>query len=459
MATTMAQSPATAAAPSPIDRLGLCKEHCAVFGLQWGDEGKGKIVDLLAERYDLIVRYNGGANAGHSVQVGSERYALHLIPSGILNPRKLNVVGNGVVLDPAKILDEIAGLRKRGVAIGDNLRISDRAHVVMPYHKLMDALLEQAVAGARGDANKIGTTGRGIGPCYADKALRSTAIRVGELLHEASFRDRLTHIVTVKNAVLAALAAQCGQAFEPLDAGAIAHEYLGYARELAPHVCDTTHLLHRAMNDGRKLLFEGANATMLDIDHGTYPFVTSSNCSSLGVHTGAGVPGHKVTQVLGVMKAYQTRVGGGPMPTELHDATGQRIREVGREYGTTTGRPRRCGWLDLVALRYSGMVSGATAVCVMLLDVLAGLPSIKLCTGYSVNGHRLEGFPADATVLAQAQPIYEELPGFAESISDCRSFADLPDAARAYIERIERAVGVPVRVVSVGPRRDQTIVR
>ena len=443
----------------PLTRLGLAAGHCAVVGLQWGDEGKGKVVDLLAGEYDLVIRYNGGANAGHSVQVGDKRYALHLIPSGVLSDKALNVLGNGVVIDPAQLVKEITTLRDEGITLGDNLKISDRAHLVFEYHKVQDALYEQAIAQAMGDTAAIGTTGRGIGPCYADKALRSMAIRVGDLLNEAVLSDKLKRIVTVKNTTLGALAAQCGQPFEPFDAQAVLRETLKLAEVLRPHVCDSAHLLHRSMAEGKRLLFEGANATLLDIDHGTYPFVTSSNCSSLGVHTGTGVPGQKLTNVLGIVKAYQTRVGGGPMPTELLDATGDRIREVGKEYGTTTGRPRRVGWLDLVALKYTAQISGATGIALMLMDVLAGMPELKLCTAYKHQGQTLANFPGDPDVLSHLQPVYESVPGFDGPLDGCRHFADLPENARAYVQRIEQFVGVPVVLVSVGPRRDQTVLR
>jgi adenylosuccinate synthase len=451
-------APPALSAVDPLDQLSLTG-HAIVAGLQWGDEGKGKIVDLLSRRYDVIVRYNGGANAGHSVVVGDQRFALHLIPSGILYPDKINVIGNGVVIDPAKVLEEIAGLRKRGVVIGKNLCISDRAHVVFPYHKTQDALLEAAMSKARGDGAKIGTTGRGIGPCYADKATRSTGIRMGELLDEPRFRERLKHIVAVKNVMLGALAQSCGQAFTTIDADAVADEFLGYAAALREHICDTTELLHGAIAARKQLLFEGANAALLDIDHGTYPYVTSSNCSSLGVYPGAGVPGNKVSHIIGIMKAYQTRVGGGPMPTELHDAVGQRIRDVGREYGTTTGRPRRCGWLDLVSVKYTAMISGVTGIAVMLFDVLAGFDTIKVCVGYKHMGRDLTSFPADCTVLEEVEPVYQQVPGFAESITEARSYGELPANAKAYVKLIEEYVGLPVRIVSVGPRRDQTLVK
>lgn len=430
-----------------------------MVGLQWGDEGKGKLVDLLAREHHAVVRYNGGANAGHSVHVGNERYALHLIPSGILYPDKINVLGNGVVVDPAALLAEIRGLRERGVTIDEGFRVSNRAHVVFLYHKLLDSLLEAAAGAARGDDQKIGTTGRGIGPCYADKALRTTAIRMGDLLDPDRLAAKLRLIVTIKNPQLAALAQQFDRPFEPLDAQQLAQEYAQYGRDLRPHICDTTELLHDAMDAGKQLLFEGANATLLDIDHGTYPFVTSSNCSSLGAATGTGVPGSKISHVLGVVKAYATRVGGGPMPTELRDATGDRIRESGNEYGTTTGRPRRCGWLDLAALNYTARVSGATGICLMRLDVLAGLDHLRVCVGYRLAGQRLTGFPSDADALAQVEPIYQDARGFLEPISDCRQFAELPAAAQDYVKLIEEHVGVPISMISVGPRRDQTIPR
>ena len=433
--------------------------HAAVVGLQWGDEGKGKVVDLLTGGYDCVIRYNGGANAGHTVVVGDQKYALHLIPSGILSPEKINVIANGVVVDPAKLLEEIDALATRGVEVGENLRISDRAHVVMPYHKEEDALREAAIGRAAGDGKKIGTTGRGIGPAYADKACRTTAVRFGELFHPESFREKLRHIVALKNATLGALARLAETDFEPIDADRLAEQYLEFAEVLRPHVCDTTQLLHERMTAGKRLLWEGANACMLDIDHGTYPYVTSSNCSSLGIYAGSGVPGGRVGRMIGITKAYTTRVGGGPFPTELDDEDGRRLRERGGEYGTTTGRPRRCGWLDGVALRYAAMICGATELGVMKLDVLAGLDTLRLCIGYELDGRRIEYFPADAAELERIRPIYEDLDGFADPVADCRSFDDLPPAARRYIERIESVAGAEVNIVSVGPERSQTLTR
>ncbi|MCC6680938.1 MAG: adenylosuccinate synthase [Phycisphaeraceae bacterium] len=456
----------SSSAIQPIRALGLKPGHCAVVGLQWGDEGKGKVVDMLAgasdsdaaEKFDFVVRYNGGANAGHSVQVGEQRYALHLIPSGILNPNLVNVVGNGVVIDPQQLVKEIRELREHKLTVADNLRISDRSHVVLAYHKLQDALLEQAIAKLHGRA-AIGTTGRGIGPCYADKALRCTAIRVADLLNERHLLSRLTDITQIKNAQLRPLADLCGEAFEPFDPRKLLDELKPLIEVMRPHICDTAALLHGAQSDGRRLLFEGANATLLDIDHGTYPFVTSSNCSSLGVHTGAGVAGHYVSNVIGVVKAYQTRVGGGPMPTELKDDIGNRIREKGREYGTTTGRPRRCGWLDGVALRYTAAVSGVTGIAITLLDVLADLPQLKVAVAYQHQGKKLTNFPADADVLSAVEPIYETLPGFKGPIDHCRRFHELPAEARAYVQRLEQLAQAPVVMVSVGPRRDQSVFR
>ncbi|MFW5681781.1 MAG: adenylosuccinate synthase, partial [Phycisphaeraceae bacterium] len=422
---TSTVTPTPTASSAPLCRRLDLEGHCTVVGLQWGDEGKGKVVDLLAPGFDLVVRYNGGANAGHSVQVGEDRYALHLIPSGILYPEKLNVLGNGVVIDPAQLVKEIDGMTRRGLDLEGRLRVSDRAHVVMPYHKTQDALMEASLARARGEAAAIGTTGRGIGPCYADKALRSTAIRIGDFIHLERFRDKLEATVAVKNVLLAALAKHAGADFEPFDPATLYDELAPLADRLRPHVCDTATLLHRSIAKGHNVLFEGANATLLDIDHGTFPFVTSSNCSSLGAHTGAGVPGHAVTNVIGIVKAYQTRVGGGPMPTELHDKVGDTIRERGREYGTTTGRPRRCGWLDLVALKYTATVSGATGIALTLLDVLAGLEELKVCVAYRHGDKQITSFPAEAEVLDAVEPVYETLEGFGGSLEECRRFSEL----------------------------------
>lgn len=445
-----------------IDRLNLKPGHAAVVGLQWGDEGKGKVVDLLTAGFDVVARYNGGANAGHTVVVDDKKYALHLIPSGILYPDKLNVLGNGVVIDPEQVVKEITGLRAQDLKLDQNFLISDRAHVVMPYHKVQDQLQEAAYVMPNAldqTIEGIGTTGRGIGPCYADKALRSTAIRMSDLRHFDQLEHKLHRIVPIKNATLAALAQYAGEDFTPIVVDELLAWLRPLAEQLVPHLTDAAGVLHERIRKGERILFEGANATLLDIDHGTYPYVTSSNCSSLGVHTGTGVAGHHVTNVIGIVKAYQTRVGGGPMPTQLDDATGDKIREVGREYGTTTGRPRRCGWLDLVALKYTATVSGATGLSIMLLDVLAGLPELKVCTAYELDGKTVTNFPADIGDLSRVKPVYETLSGFPEDVTECRSYDNLPGAARAYLKFIEDFLGVPIVMVSVGPKRSQSIFR
>jgi adenylosuccinate synthase len=433
--------------------------HAAVTGLQWGDEGKGKIVDLLAADHDVIVRYNGGANAGHSVVIGEKRYALHLVPCGILTPGRLNLIGNGVVVDPPLLLEEIASLRAAGVTVDQNLRLSERAHVVLPWHKQADALLESAMAAAAGEDSKIGTTGRGIGPCYADKATRTTAVRVVDLLDPSRLRVKLGRIAAVKNAMLAGLAEMTGLPFERIDGESLAGEYAAYGAALAPHVADTAALLHEAMDAGKRVLFEGGNGALLDVDHGSYPFVTSSSTLSLGIYPGAGLPGGRIGRLVGIVKAYSTRVGGGPMPTEQDNAVGLHLRERGREFGTTTGRPRRCGWLDLVALKHSARLSGATELAVMLLDVLAGLDGLQVCTHYRVGDRVVDRFPAAIEDLHAARPVLAALPGFGADIGACRRWEDLPAAARAYVGVIENYVGLPVSMVSVGPERGQTLMR
>jgi len=427
--------------------------HTAVVGLQWGDEGKGKIVDLLTARHDVIVRYNGGANAGHTVQIGAERYALHLIPSGALSDEKLCVIGNGVVVDPVVLLSEMEGLEARGIRIGERLRVSSRAHVVMPYHKEHDAALEAYLARVAGHGS-IGTTRRGIGPAYADKIHRSTAVRIGDLLEPAILREQLRLTCDLRTAELRALGVEA----TPLDADALAEEYLAIGERLAPCICDTTYLLHDLIAEGRRLLFEGANACLLDIDHGTFPFVTSSNCSTAGIHPGTGLPGGLVHDVVGIMKAYGTRVGAGPFPTEQVGAVGERIRERGHEYGTTTGRPRRCGWLDLVAVRYSAMVCGATQLACMLLDVLSGFETLQVCTKYRLeDGTVTDRFIPDARRLQTVEPIYETVEGWSEDIETCTERSKLPDNARRYLDLIEERTGVPIALVSVGPERMQTM--
>ncbi len=423
--------------------------NTCVIGLQWGDEGKGKVVDLLLADFDVVVRYSGGANAGHTIVVGGEKFALHQLPSGVLRPNVLNVITGGAVIDPAVLLGEIAALRQRGLSIGDNLRISDRAHVVFPYHRREDVLAERAARAGE----KLGTTARGIGPCYADKYGRHWAIRVCDLLAPERFRARLAAVVAHKNAYLAAVFEER----ETFDAARLADEYLAFAEELRPFICNTTTLLHRLLREGRQMLFEGAQGSLLDVDHGTYPYVTSSSSGGGGVASGAGVPLAALRSVIGVIKAYTTRVGAGPLPTELNDATGDLIRQRGHEYGTTTGRPRRCGWFDAVAASYAAMFTGPTGLALLHLDTLSGFEEVRVCVAYRIGGQIVNEFPSDTYLLEQAEPVYESLPGWSEELGDCRRWEDLPAAARAYVRFLADRIGAPVRLIGVGPARDQTI--
>ena len=428
----------------------LQEQNTCVIGLQWGDEGKGKIVDLLAERADVVVRYCGGANAGHTVRIGSEKYSTHLLPVGVLRTGKMNVIGNGVVLDPAALFREIDELTARGIAVTPaNLRISYKAHLVMPYHVLEDGAREQSSEGTA-----IGTTRRGIGPAYADKMLRATAFRVADLLDEEKLRQRIARVVTERNKVLRAL-----YDLGPMDWKQVFEQYRDFGRRIGPFVEDTTYLLLQYAREGKRVVFEGAHAALLDVDHGTYPYVTSSNCSGLGVYTGAGVPPQMVLNFQGVVKAYSTRVGGGPFPTEQDNNTGNYIRERGNEYGTTTRRPRRCGWFDAVAARYSADLCGVSAVAVTLLDVLSGLDHVQVCTAYKYHGSHLPYFRADMDMLAEVEPIYETLPGWRGNVSGCRSFGELPPEAQQYVKRIEQLIGAPINMVSVGPERSATLMR
>lgn len=429
------------------------QESLAVVGMQWGDEGKGKVVDLLASEFDAIVRYNGGANAGHSVVVKGKRFALHLVPSGVLREGCDSVIGNGVVVDPEQLLKELDGLTAEGVDCS-RVVVSSRAHVVMPYHKAEDAARERALADSLG-IKAVGTTGRGIGPAYAEKVQRASAVRVGDLLQPEQLRQRVRAAVAFKRPVLERWAPNEAAV---LDEGALCETAMAWGERLRDRITDTTILLHDHLANGRKILFEGANATLLDVDHGTYPFVTSSSSSALGIAPGTGVPASVIGRIIGIAKAYQTRVGAGPMPTELTDATGDEIRERGREYGTTTGRPRRIGWLDLVALRYAARVNGVTEIALTLLDVLSGFDELKVCTAYDINGQQTVDFDPSAASLDTATPVYETLPGFSQDITGARSISDLPSQARAYIDRIQHYVGVPVSMIGVGPDREQTIV-
>jgi adenylosuccinate synthase len=431
-----------------LDAFTASLGNTSIVGLQWGDEGKGKIVDLLTENYDFAIRWNGGSNAGHSVKVGEKKYAFHLIPSAILRPACTSVIANGVVIDPLKLLEEIDTLSGQGVRIEENLKISANANVVFPYHKLQDQLSETKAAGG-----KIGTTGRGIGPCYADKANRSTAIRLIDILDDARLKEKLPRVVAEKNAMFKALYGADPILWEP-----IFEQYRACGEQLRPFVTDTTRLLHAAYKSGKRLLFEGANAVLLDLDHGTFPFVTSSNCGT-GLSVGTGLPGCAVKSTIGIVKAYSTRVGAGPMPTEQSNDIGDKIRKRGNEFGTTTGRPRRCGWLDTVALRYTAAISGTTGISIMLLDVLSTFDELKICTHYNIRGEKTDWFPADAQELAQAEPVYETISGWQDDLQNVTRFGDLPSAARKYVDRVEAAIGIPVRLVSIGPARHQTLVR
>lgn len=432
----------------------------AIVGLQWGDEGKGKAVDRLAAEHDVVVRFNGGANAGHSVVVNGTRFSLHLIPSGILHPGKLAVIGNGVVVDAEKLLQELDGLTARGVDVS-GLVVSDRAHVVVAYHKAEDALREellQASIGAEGSGGEIGTTKRGIGPAYADKLQRSTAIRVGDLLKPEILREKVNRACLFKNGMLSGMSERAGKSdFVAFDPAVVTRDLLALGERLRPRIKDTTYLLHDLMKQGKRVLFEGANATLLDVDHGTFPFVTASSTTALGIGPGTGVSERRIGTVLGVMKAYSTRVGRGPLPTELLDDTGNRIRERGREYGTTTGRPRRVGWLDLVAVKYSAMVNDITGIVLTMLDVLDGIEEIKVCTQYKVRGVLTDRFIADGPELAAAEPVYTTFKGFKGDLAGVRKKGDLPEAARKYLDFIQNYVGVPIVMAGVGPGREQTI--
>ncbi|MFO8015402.1 MAG: adenylosuccinate synthase [Phycisphaerae bacterium] len=420
-----------------------------VVGLTWGDEAKGKIVDIFAAEHDVVVRYNGGNNAGHTVAFDDGTHKLHLVPSGLFHPDVTCVIGGGLVIDPQVLLEEIRANESLAGGLRDRLLISDRAHTIWPWHKRIEALSEKHLG-----KGKIGTTLRGIGPAYADKANRVTAVRMGEFLRPDHLQPKVERIVRQKNEVFTKVFGD-----EPLDPAAVWEEYATYGEQLRPMIADTTAWLHQAVADGRRILFEGAQGTLLDIDHGTYPYVTSSNASAAGVWTGTGVSPRLIDRIWGVVKAYTTRVGEGPFPTELTGPVGEQIRQQGNEYGTTTGRPRRCGWLDTFAIRYAAAVNGLDGIVITLLDVLGGLPELKICTGYRVDGKPLEAFPADPTLLPRADPVLESLDPWPEDISGARTFDDLPAAAQAYVERVEDLVGAPVRMISVGPDREETIRR
>ena len=416
-----------------------------VVGTQWGDEGKGKITDFLSEQAEYVARYQGGDNAGHTIQFGGETYKLHLIPSGIFSPEKLCIIGNGVVVNPKSLVTELAYLHERNITT-DNLRISDRAHVILPYHIELDRLQEEA----KGD-KKIGTTIKGIGPAYMDKAAR-VGIRIADLLDREVFEERLRLNLEDKNRQFTKL-----YDANPMNFEEIFEEYYEYGQQIKQYVCDTSVLLNDALDNGKRVLFEGAQGVMLDIDQGTYPFVTSSNPLAGGVTIGSGIGPSKVTKVVGVCQAYTSRVGDGPFPTELFDEIGSRIREVGREYGTTTGRPRRVGWFDSVVMSHSKRVSGITNLCLNSIDVLTGLETVKICVAYrKSNGEEIRHYPASLVELGQCEPVYEELPGWSEDITGCRTLEELPIEAQNYVRRVSELVGVKISTFSVGPDRNQT---
>lgn len=416
-----------------------------IVGTQWGDEGKGRITDYLAQKAHMVVRYQGGNNAGHTVKVDDQEYRLHLIPSGILHQNKICVIGNGVVIDPISLVEEINDLKNRGINV-DNLKISDRAHLIMPYHKLLDSLSEDR----RGE-DDIGTTRRGIGPAYMDKAER-TGIRVIDLMDRDIFEAKLEANLKAKNYLLERVYGRNG-----LNKEEILDKYLSSIEALKDYVTDTSVVIYNALKEGKNVLFEGAQGTLLDIDHGTYPYVTSSHPISGGVCIGAGIGPTFIDKVIGVVKAYTTRVGKGPFPTELHDDTGNYIRERGYEYGTTTGRPRRCGWLDVVIIRYAIRLSGLTSIAITKLDTLSGLDVVKICTGYKYKGRIINDFPASLKVLGECEPVYEEMGGWKEDITGIRCYDDLPPNAKNYLDRITELCDIDISFISIGPKRSQGI--
>jgi adenylosuccinate synthase len=428
----------------------LLEGNTVVVGLQWGDEGKGKIVDWLTQDAEMVVRYCGGANAGHTVVINGNKHSTHLLPVGIFRPGVMNLIANGVVLDPEALFKEVDEFLAKGVAITpENLRVSYKTHVVMPYHKQEDALRESAAEG-----NSIGTTRRGIGPTYADKMHRTSAIRVADLLNESRLQEKVGQIITDRNKVFKVL-----YDAPPIAWKEVFETYRDFGRRIQPFVDDTTAVLVDYWKRGKRIVFEGAHAALLDIDHGTFPYVTSSSCSALGLYPGAGCPPQLVQNFVGIMKPYCTRVGGGPFPTEQNNDIGNYIRERGNEYGTTTRRPRRCGWFDAVATRYSAQLQGITHIALTLLDVLSGLDHLNICTAYKYKGNRTESFRADMDTLADVEPIYETLPGWQGNITGARRFEDLPKEAQQYVKRLEQLMQAPIKLVSVGADRNATLIR
>jgi adenylosuccinate synthase len=422
--------------------------NVVVVGAQWGDEGKGKVVDIYTEHADDIVRYQGGNNAGHTLVVGSEKIVLHLIPSGILHEGKRCIIGNGVVLDPEVFIREITKLKESGRIKDDaSLLLSESLHIIMPYHKRIDIARE-----AKSGDKKIGTTGRGIGPCYEDKIGRR-GIRLMDLINEEVFARKLKEFLVEKNFLLENLLGE-----KPCSFDEILAEYRGYAGVLKKYVADTALILDKDLKAGKKVLFEGAQGTLLDVDHGTYPYVTSSSTCAGGACTGSGVSPRDIHEIIGISKAYVTRVGSGPFPTELLEETGEQLRQTGGEFGATTGRPRRCGWFDTMVIRYAVRVNGLTGIALTKLDVLSDFDTIKVCTGYTFQGKPLETLPAALETFENCQPVYEELPGWRTDITGAKTFEELPENARSYVHRLEELAGCPIVMVSVGPRRDQTII-
>jgi adenylosuccinate synthase len=419
--------------------------NTVILGAQWGDESKGKTTDFLAEKADIVARYQGGDNAGHTIVVGEEEFIFHLLPSGILRPNTVNVIGNGVVINLETLFAEIDRVQSRGFEVGDNLKISSRAHLILPHHKVMEAW-DDLISGL-----KLGTTSRGIGPTYSDKMNRHAGIRVADLLEFDLFQKKLDYNLAAKEYIL-------NQIGGGVDRRALLEQYYEYSQRIAPYVIDTPEFMHDALAAGKRILFEGAQGTMLDVDFGTYPYVTSSNTTVGAVCTGLGVPPQAIHRILGVAKAYVTRVGGGPFPTEMPPDLNEEIRRIGDEYGATTGRPRRCGWLDLAALRYASYLNGFTGVALTKLDVLGRLDEIQVCTAYRRNGKPVNTFPSSLQILEECEPVYETLPGWKQPIGDVRRYEDLPENAKRYISYISEFLGAPIVMVSVGPERTQTLI-
>ncbi|HEY3129882.1 MAG TPA: adenylosuccinate synthase [Acidobacteriota bacterium] len=420
--------------------------NVVIVGTQWGDEGKGKIVDLFSERFDIVARYQGGHNAGHTVIIQGQKYVLHLIPSGILHPGKICVIGNGVVVDPPALIQEIETLHSLGVSEEGRLFVSNHAHMIMPYHRAMEAGEELA----RAD-RALGTTARGIGPCYEDKMGRR-GIRLGDVFNDQVFAAKIRENVKQKNSVL-----QEVYGLKPLDAEATYREYRSLCEKIKPYITDTAEYLNKQIKLGRRVLFEGAQGTLLDVDHGTYPYVTASNATAGGACTGTGVGPTSIHGVVGIAKAYTTRVGAGPLPTELNNSVGEKIQTRGAEFGSSTGRPRRCGWFDAVVVRYSALINNVDTLVITKLDVLDQLEEIRVCTGYTIDGRKLEGFPTDIETLQQCQPIYESHPGWMSDTSAVKEYSKLPSSARSYLERLSQLIQTDISIISIGPDRAETI--